>query len=224
MKNKKLLLASLIAALAVSAPAYADWKKPSSLLGGDKSNTQNSAFAAQDALLAKFDSSSKLISEAQLLAAKSLKLDELAATIEAENKAKDGQSVERLKTTRTTGDNFKKSIEEANKNGVKLDNESKKIYLAALLKYADGLVETKAVVDAAPNFISSAKDTISSSSLTQKLSVTGKLEDGMYIAKEAPGYAKELWETSSLMMSFAKSNDIAIPADATKALTDISFN
>lgn len=222
MNNKKLVIASLVAALAVSAPVSADWTKAASLLGGDKS-AQNGAFEAQDALLAKFVASSQLIADAQLLAAKSLKLDEVVAKIEAEKQAKDGQSVEKLKTAKMTGDNLNSAISKAMNDGVKLDDESKKLYLEAIVQYAAGLVATKSVVDTAPGFISSAKDTISAASITEKLSVTKKLEDGLYIAKEAPGYAKSLWETSNTMISFAKSNNIEVPADATKALSGMTF-
>lgn len=225
MNNKKLVLASIIAALSVSAPAYADWTKAADLLGGDKSKSASSgAFQTQEIMVTEFVNSSKLISEAQLLVAKSLKLDEMVSKIEAENKAKDGQSVDRLKTDRVNGQNLNTAIEKAIKDGEKLDDESKKVYLDALIQYAAGLVGTKSVIDAAPGFVSSAKDTIAAASMMQKLSVTKKLEDGMYIAKELPGYAKGLWDTSSLMLSFAKSNDIEVPADATKALTDISFD
>lgn len=223
MNNKKLVIASLVAALAVSAPVSADWTKAASLLGGDKT-AQNGAFEAQDALLAKFVASSELIAEAQLLAAKSLKLDEKVAKIEAEKQAKDGQSIEKLKTARMNGDYLNSVISKATTDGVKLDDESKKLYLEALVQYTAGLVATKSVVDTAPGFISSAKDTISAASMTEKLSVTNKLEDGLYIAKEIPGYAKSLWETSNTMISFAKSNNIEVPADATKALSEMAFN
>jgi hypothetical protein len=220
MNNKKFVIATLVAAIAVSAPVAADWTKAASLLGGDKS-AQNGAFDAQDALLAKFVASSQLIADAQLLAAKSLKLDELVAKMEAENTAKQGVAVDRISTIAAHGATLHAELQ---KDGAQLDDESKKLYLEALVQYAAGLVATKSVVDTAPGFISSAKNTISSASITEKLSVTKKLEDGFYIAKELPGYAKSLWETSSVMMSFAKSNNIEVPVDATKALTDISFN
>lgn len=223
MNNKKLVIASLVAALAVSAPVSADWTKAASLLGGDKT-AQNGAFEAQDALLAKFVASSELIAEAQLLAAKSLKLDELVAKMEAEKKAKSGMSVEEVvKNNRENGENFQKYLAQESKKEVQLNDESKKLYMDALVQYAAGLVATKSVVDTAPGFISSAKDTISAASMTEKLSVTNKLEAGLYIAKEAPGYAKSLWETSNVMMSFAKSNNIEVPADATKALSGMTF-
>lgn len=223
MNNKKFVIATLVAAIAVSAPVAADWTKAASLLGGDKS-AQNGAFEAQDALLAKFVASSQLIADAQLLAAKSLKLDELVAKMEAENKAKQGIAVDRIPAITENGVALVAGSNKLLNDGVKLDDESKKLYLDALVQYAAGLVATKSVVDTAPGFISSAKDTISSASITEKLSVTSKLEDGLYIAKELPGYAKSLWETSNVMMSFAKSNNIEVPADATKAISDMSFN
>src|SRR5690606_21639165 len=111
-------------------------------------------------MVTEFVNSSKLIAEAQLLDAKSLKLDEMVSKIEAENKAKDGESVDRLKTDRVNGQNLNTAIEKAIKDGEKLDDESKKVYLDALIQYAAGLVGTKSVIDAAPGFVSSAKDTI----------------------------------------------------------------
>lgn len=223
MNNKKLIIVSLVAAFAVAAPASADWTKAASLLVGDKS-AQNGAFEAQDALLAKFVASAKLIADAQLLAAKSMNLDELVAKMEAEKAAKAGMSVEELaRANKENGENLIKYSAQATENKVQLNDESKKLYLEALVQYAAGLVATKSVVDTAPGFISSAKDTIASASLTEKLSVTNKLEQGFYIAKEIPGYAKSLWNTSNTMISFAKSNNIEIPADATKALSGITF-
>jgi len=223
MKNKKFVLASLIATLAISAPVSADWTKAASLLGGNKSETaQSGAFGAQDALVSKFLSSASLINEAQLTVAKSLKLDEVVAKHGAENQAKKGMSVEQLTEENTAlGQSLAEALTKASQDGLKLDEESKKLYLEALVQYASGLVETKGVVDTAPNFISSAKDTIASASLTEKLTVTGKLEDGMYIAKEIPSYAKSIWETSQLMLSFAKSNEIEVPADATAAINTV---
>lgn len=223
MNNKKLAIASLVAALAVAAPASADWTKAASLLGGDKS-AQNGAFEAQDAMLAKFVASAQLIADAQLLAAKSMKLDELVAKMEAEKAAKAGMSVEELaRANKENGENLIKYSAQATENKVQLNDESKKLYLEALVQYAAGLVATKSVVDTAPGFVSSAKDTIASASITEKLSVTNKLEQGFYIAKEIPGYAKSLWNTSNTMVSFAKSNNIEVPADATKALSGMSF-
>jgi hypothetical protein len=225
MNNKKLVLASLVATLVMSAPSFAGWPSAGSLVGGSKSTTdQSGTYKAQDALVAKFLASSTLISNAQLKAAKSLKLDEVVAKVEAEQTAKKGQSVDQLKTNQTVGENLTASIEKAMKDGVQLDSESKKLYLEALVQYSAGLVATKSAADAAPGFMSSAKDTISSASVTEKLSVTNKLQDGMNIAKELPGYTKSLWDTSKLMLSFAKSNKIEVPADATKALKDVSFN
>lgn len=226
MKGKKLVLAALICAFSTTAPVSADWTKAASLLGSDKPKTeQSSAFNSQDIMLEKFTTSSTLISEAQLSLAKSFKLDELAAKIDAENKAKDGpvDSKSRLDTIRQNGEVLRKEQEMMEKKGVKLDAESKQHYLNAIIPYVSGLVGTKSVVDAAPGFISSAKDTIASASFTEKLSVTDKLSVGLYIAKELPAYAQDLLNTSNLMMSFAKSNDIEVPEDATKALTGITF-
>ena len=45
-----------------------------------------------------------------------------------------------------------------------------------------------------------------------------KLSSGSYIITSFPGNSKNLYNTLNQAISFAKSNDIPVPKDATKAL------
>ena len=102
-----------------------------------------------------------------------------------------------------------------------LSADAKKDFAKALVPYIAGLVETSKISDAAADFIQGASDTISSASFTEKVSVTNKLAPGMYVAKNAPGFAVSLYDSSKTLIAFAESQGIDVPDDA---LEEVSFN
>lgn len=220
MKILKLTPIVIAFSVAVSFSANADWnplKKPA--------QSQTAAVpdinGAQSDMLNKYILSAVSISEAQFHLANAFKQNELAAKIEAEKKALESGAVspkDSVNTIQQHSQELSNLMSQAENQGIKLDEESKAHYVKAILPYVLGMVGTNEVAKSAPGFLQSAQSAISSASLTQKLSVTNNLSEGMWLAKELPGFTKDLYDTTKLMLTFAKSNGIEVPQDATKAL------
>lgn len=222
MKIKNFAFAILMCSL--TATAAADWKK---LVGGTSANNSAAVSGVTGTdMLTAFSTSANLIGEAHVSLAKALDLNELAATAEAELAAQRAGVVsekDTLDSIAKRGDEINAELEKKSAEGFQLNEEAKAHYLAAILPYSLGLVGARTAVDAAPSFTSNAKARISAASLIQKPGVTRELSGGVYVAKELPGFSKGLWQTSKLMLTFAKANNIEVPADATKTLTSDMF-
>lgn len=220
MKILKLTPIVIALSVAVSFSATADWnplKKPSQSQAAAVPDING----AQSDMLNKYILSAVSISEAQVHLANAFKQNELAAKIEAEKKALESGAVspkDSVNTIQQHSQELSNLMSQAENEGVKLDEESKAHYVKAILPYVLGVVGTNEVAKSAPGFLQSAQSAISSASLTQKLSVTNNLSEGVWLAKELPGFTKELYDTTKLMLTFAKSNGIEVPEDATKAL------
>ncbi|WGL15625.1 hypothetical protein PVT68_12690 [Microbulbifer bruguierae] len=175
-------------------------------------------YATQDGLVKQFSIASHDIGVAQIGFAEALGLKQEAAAlrevIEAE---KSGAVMEKDAIQRFTelSSATNKKIEKQVAEGGELSAEAKDKYAAAFLPLFKGLYESKKIGGEAETFISSAKQTISSASMMEKMKVTKKLSSGMYVAKEVPGFTKQLFDTSSLLFSYAKDQSIAVPADPT---------
>lgn len=225
MKILKLTPIVIALSVAVSFSAHADWNTLKKAAQSQTAATPD-VNSAQSDMLNKFVLSALSISQAQLHLANAFNLNELAAKIEVEMKALESGAVARqdsVKSLKQTNEHLEKHIEEAEQQGIKLDEESKAHYIKAILPYVLGLVGTNEVAKSAPGFLQSAQSAISSASLTQKLSVTNNLSEGVWLAKELPGFTKDLFDTTKLMLTFAKSNGIEVPEDATKALDVIKI-
>lgn len=225
MKILKLTPIVIALSIAVSFSAHADW---SSLKKAAQSQTAAApdVNAAQSEMLKKYVLSAVSISEAQLHLANAFKQNELADKIEAEKKALESGAVspkDSVNTIQQHSQELSNLMSQAENEGIKLDEESKAHYVKAILPYVLGLVGTNEVAKSAPGFLDSAQSAISSASLTQKLSVTNNLSEGMWLAKELPGFTKDLYDTTKLMLTFAKSNGVEVPEDATKALGNFQF-
>lgn len=220
MKNLKFTPIIIALSVAVSFSTNADWnplKKPAQ----GQSAAAPDVNGAQSDMLNKFVLSAVSISEAQLHLANAFKQSELASKIETEKKALESGAVspkDSVNTIQQHSAELSKLMSQAESEGLKLDDESKEHYVNAILPYVLGLVGTNEVAKSAPSFLDSAQTAISSASLTQKLSVTNNLSEGVWLAKELPGFTKDLYDTTKLMLTFAKSNGIEVPEDATKAL------
>lgn len=87
------------------------------------------------------------------------------------------------------------------------------------------LVGVAALVKLRPdctNFLGSAKQEISSAGFMGAASAESKLAVGTYVATNVPGYLKSLGSTTGSFISYAKSNNIPLPADATGLLGSLN--
>lgn len=213
----------LLASMLITDPSYAGF---GDLLGKKESKTSGDVYAMQDDLVKAYTVSATGVNNAQVLLAKAFDLKELVAELEAEQKAlKDGSVSDEksIKANKKLTENANNVILEKMKTGDKLSDEGRKYYVKAFPPYVQGLVGSKKIIDASEGFLDSAKSTLSSASFMEKAKVASKLTVGSYVASEAPGLVKNLWDTSKMMITYGKNNDIEVPADATEALGDISF-
>jgi hypothetical protein len=190
----------------------------------DKNSSSVDSYAAQDSLVKQYNKAAMNVAVAQQMFANALGLKKEAAAIGAEAEALksgavvDTDSMERISETSSS---VNKAILAEVENSEDLSVEAKKEFTEAFVPYFVGLVETSKISDAANDFIDGATNTISSASLMNKLSVTNKLSAGMYVAKEVPGFAVNLYDSSKTLMAFAKSQGIDVPDDV---LSEVSFN
>ena len=218
MKNivKVLLVVSSVMYVLPSHAGFGDMlnKKPSKPSGD--------AYAMQDKLVKSYVSSASNINGAQILLLEAFGLKEEAAKLKAEEKSfSDGSISDESSIKRQTemSENANKVIQERIKSGAKISEDGKKQFTKSFKPYVKGLIGTKSVASEAGAFVDSAKSTISSASYTDKMSVTGKLKSGMFVATEIPGYVQSLWDTSKMMVSYGKENKIEVPKDATESIS-----
>jgi hypothetical protein len=181
------------------------------------------SFAAQDALVQQYTKSAVNIAGAQVMFASALGLkQESASMTEQANALKSGSidkdAMERMsETSGATND----AILAATENSEELSADAKAEFAKAFIPYSVGLIEASKISGAATTFIDGVKNTISSASMMDKLGVTKKLSAGMYVAKEMPGFASNLYSSSKTLISFAKSQGIEIPENV---MSEIKFD
>lgn len=168
--------------------------------------------AQQDALVNAYVSANKEVLMAQYKMANALGAKEAAALAKAEADAlSSGATKDSLSKADAVQSDVSKTITERQKVvGNKMDEASKKEYAAGLSSLGKGLLQYAGMTPKFAAFKDSLM-TVSPTSLT-------KLNSGAYIVQSFPGNSKNLYNTLSSSVSFAKSNDIPVPADATKAL------
>lgn len=215
---KALLLTTTVL---VVTPSYADF---GSLLGKKSSKPSSNAYSMQDKLVKTYLSSAANINNAQLLLAEAFGLKDTVTKLEAEKEALSSGSVsdeDSIEKNKEVSEEANKAIQEKIKSGAKLSADGKKSYIKSFIPYIKGLVGGKSVVTESKPFLESAKSTISNASFTDTLSVTNKLKSGTFVATTMPSYVQSLWETSKLMLTYAKDNKIDVPDDATDSVSDM---
>lgn len=222
------LITTIFLVGSLSSPAFAIGF--GDLVKGSKSDSSNSsavdAVNMQDDLVKQYIVAALLINEAQRMLAEALGLNEDAARLKADGEVLGSGavlSVDSLEKSTEISEQANKNIEEKLAEGAELSSESQLLFAQALIPYATGLYETSQLYDAFEEFGDAAKEQISAASMIQKIKVTKKLAVGLHVVSSVPGLAKDLYSTSEKLLSFAKSNNIDVPEDATDALGDLVF-
>jgi len=102
-----------------------------------------------------------------------------------------------------------------------LSEEGKQHYAASLPHFLKGVVGTRQLVLQATKFGASAKSAIAGGGLAGLAGGMTKLKAGAYVAKSTPSYSKQVFDAFRKTMSIGQSSGVKMPADATKALTDL---
>ena len=216
-------MAAVLAISAVCGNVFAfgllSFPKPSKPASATNGPAQGSAFDMQNKLVSDFVLGQKGILDSQAKMATALGDEKLAAKLTADSTAN---------SSGATKDNIGRSIilsEESSKLLGKEMTHAKNLTAAAkaamgqaLPGYITGVV---ALIKMKPNyqrFMDAAKQQIESASMMDAMTVRKKLAVGTYVATKGPGYAESLAGTTGDFISYAKSHNISIPANATAAL------
>ncbi|WP_297575892.1 hypothetical protein [uncultured Deefgea sp.] len=178
----------------------------------DSGSGGGDAVAQQDELVNAYIAANKEVLLAQYKMANALGAKEAAALAKAEADAlSSGATKDNLSKADTVQSDVSKAITERQKVvGNTMDEAAKKEYASGLGSLGKGVLKYAGMATKFSAFKSSLTS-ISPMMLT-------KLNSGVYIVKSFPANSKNLYDTLGSSVSFAKSNDIPVPADATKAL------
>lgn len=190
--------------------------------GSEQSNVNaDDVVANQEKIVQEYVLAAGAVNAAQIKIATALDLKEQVAMLEDEAKVlgsgsvQDSDSLEKISETSARAD---AAIQSALEDGKSLSGESKKELALSLIPYALSVKQVKEMSDEFKPFLGSAQAAISNASMTEKATVTSKLSSGMYVAKNAPGLITDLVSTGSKLLSYAESQNIEVPAEATDAL------
>jgi len=196
-------------------------------LSKEDSNTESvDALAMQSELISNYVASAVLINESQVLLAEAFGLKEAAAELRTQGEVLSSGSVldkDAIKKNKEVSGNANDQIAAKLESGDELSVESQALYAKAVPPYATGLYKASQLSGDLQDFSAVAKDKVSNASIAKKLSVKNELSAGTYLATSMPGFTKDLYNTSKLLISYAKKSEINIPKDSTDALGALDF-
>lgn len=176
----------------------------------------------QEALVRRYMTAAASVNEAQIKFAKALNMKKEAAALQDQQKVLTSGSViadaKSLKKMTKLSKSTNKAISENMQQEKNLSKEAKAEISKGLVYLAASIVETKNMIDEFEPFIESAQSQISSVSPMKMRKIKKKLDSGLYVATKTPGQLANLTTTATKMISFAQSNNIKIPKEATTML------
>ncbi|MGJ7542141.1 hypothetical protein [Variovorax sp. LT1R16] len=210
--SKKLTVIALAAALAVPS-AFAQFSMPSigSITGGAASGGGDQG-AEQDSLVRAYVSANKEVLVAQSKMAEAVGLKESAAKLKSTADALgDGATKGNLSDAdKIQSDSSKEISARLNDGNLKMDAQSQALYQSGMASLGLGVVK---YIGLRPHVLAFS-NTLKASPM---LAMT-KLNAGAYVVTNFPSNAKNVYDTLSYSTAYAKSHDIPVPTDATKAL------
>lgn len=218
MNFKKSLVAAITAAF-VLAPSVgvAQFKLPSIGGGsGSSSSGGGDAVAQQDQLVKAYVAADKEVLVAQAKMADAVGLKERAAKLNAASEALGaGATKDSLEASETMQSEASQEIQAKLKDSnLQMDAAGKKKFADALGSLGRGIVKYSNLKGP----IASFQSALTGGGAAGLMTAATKLAAGKYIVTSTPGHVKNLSDTLSTAVTFAKSNDIPVPADATAAL------
>jgi hypothetical protein len=212
MRKNIIALSLLCAALPFTANAgLLDAVKGAATVANSSSGGSD-AGSSQDALVNAYIAANKQVLIAQSKMASALGASEAAALAKAEAESlSSGATKDNLSKADSVQSDVSKAISERQQaKGTKMDEASKKEYAAGLATLSQGVSQYVGLSARLPAFQSALT---SASPL-----MIAKLSAGAYILKSFPNNSVNLKNTLVQAVSYAKSNDIPVPKDATAAL------
>jgi hypothetical protein len=219
MKKTAILLTVLLSALPLSASAGLLGSVTGTVMGGSSSQSSGDPVAASNQLVSQYVAGNVSVLTAQKDLATALHLKNEASGIDASIASlKSSASGKTDKSTLEKADKTvsvsSKAITDALAKKPALSAADKVVYAKGLASLAVGILHYVDMKNAASSFSSS----VSSLSPMAAAQDASTLAAGLYVVKSLPASITNLGSTLNQAVSFAKSNHIAVPASATKAL------
>lgn len=216
MVVKKALAIAITAVLLAPALSVAQLPKIPSFGGGLGSSGGGDATAQQDQLVRAYVGADKEVLSAQAKMADAVGLKDRAAQLQATSDALGaGATKENLEQSETMQSEASQEIQAKLQDGnVKLDAAGKKKFSEGLGSLGRGIARYATLKGPIASFQSS----VTGGGVAGALGAASKLNAGRYIVGSTPGHVKNLSSTLNTAVTYAKSNDIPVPADATAAL------
>jgi hypothetical protein len=213
--RKNIIALSLLCAaipLSVNAGLLDAVKGAAGAATGGTTSSGGDASGTQDALVNAYVAANKQVLIAQSKMASALGASEAAALAKAEAESlSSGATKDNLAKADSVQSDVSKAISERQQaKGNKMDEASKKEYASGLATLGQGVSQYVGLSSRLPAFQSAL--TSASPMMIPKLSA------GAYILKSFPNNSVNLKNTLVQAVSYAKSNDIPVPKDATAAL------
>ncbi|MET0350491.1 MAG: hypothetical protein ABW067_11940, partial [Rhizobacter sp.] len=214
MIKRKLLALAVTALFVAPTVSVAQFKLPS--LPGTGGASTSDAAAQQDQLVNAYVGADKEVLTAQAKMADAVGLKDRASQLQATSDALGaGATKESLEQSETMQSEASQEIQAKLKDGnTKLDAAGKKKFSEGLGSLGKGILKYANLKGPIANFQSA----VSGGGVAGALGAASKLNAGRYIVTSTPGHVKNLSNTLSNAVNYAKSNDIPVPADATAAL------
>lgn len=209
----RIAISLIVSVLAVTPlAAMAQFKMPSLPGVGATSAGGGDLGGAQDQLVHQYVDADKTIMLANAHMADAVGLKDDAAKLRASSDslgdgATRGNLADSDKAISDANEKFSKRLSD---NTVVLDADAKKKYTAGLVTMASGVIKYVGMKGPFQSFAGNLK--------TASPMMLPKLQSGAYIVSSLPSNAKNLTAALSSATEFAKSHDIEVPKDVTKAM------
>lgn len=181
-------------------------------VGGSSANIGDSS----KQLISQYVSGTVLVLQANQYMGKALGLKNLQSLTSTTSESLSSGSVNKdsiEKATKIVGANSKLISESLQNKSTQISSNSKVMYAKGLLNLAQGLLSYISMTSTTKDLVSSI-----STSPVSALQAISDVPTVLYIAKTLPSTTKNLYSTLKTSIAFAKSNNIPVPEDATKAL------
>jgi hypothetical protein len=188
--------------------------------GGKKDNdaapaqSLDGVINTQESIIKKYNAAKASITKAQVEFLEALDLKDHAAGLQDQQAAFSSGSVvskDGLKKATKLSEKADKAIAESLAGEQELSEESKAKFVEGLVSYAQGVVDTKSMLEEFGPFLNSVKEQVDAAPVMEKMKVTKKLNSGMFVASKTPGILKDQLVTISKLVDFAKKKNIKVP-------------
>lgn len=223
MKVKYLVALTLF----VSMTATAQLGGLSGVLGSNNSDSNAesamSAESSQAALVATFIETLSLVMTAQQRLQNALGNSEEAQILQLSIDELSGECAkECMERTVEISATASESIKEKMESQELLEADKKEMYVAALPPYIQGTLKAKDLANEAASWSTQSLTDLKDAGVMGARSLRAKLEVGTFVAGSLPALIKNWGESTTLVLNFAKSNDIDL--DSIEGVNDFDFN